>query len=143
MEFKVLSDKFSLKLAKPLMKDFLLLRSKAGWGALDVNLANKSLNHSLFHVTIYHEKQLVAMGRVVGDGAMYFYIQDVIVDSGYQKLGLGAVLMDEIERYLGETSKKGSTIGLLASQGKEAFYAQYGYMERPNSTLGHGMCKFI
>ena len=143
MEMNVLPDQFSLKLESPSVEDFLQLRIKVAWGDLDVNLAEKSLNNSLFHVTIFHDGQLIAMGRVVGDGAMYFYIQDVIVHPSYQSQGIGTVLMDTIEGYLHYTAQKGSTIGLLAAQGKEAFYARYGYIQRPNNALGNGMCKFV
>jgi len=83
------------------------------------------------------------MGRIVGDGAMYFYIQDVVVDPDYQNLGIGSALMKNIENYLFIEAKKGSTIGLLAAKGKEDFYTRYGYTNRPNELLGNGMCKFI
>jgi len=139
----VLADKYSLKLASPTVADFLLLRKKVGWGELEADLAQKSINNSLFHVTIYHDQQLIGMGRVVGDGAMYFYIQDVVVDPDFHNQGLGTELMDTIEGYLRYTADKGSTIGLLAAQGKESFYARYGYVQRPSNTLGHGMCKFV
>ncbi|WP_033083246.1 GNAT family N-acetyltransferase [Colwellia psychrerythraea] len=143
MEVTVLAEQFTLSLTSPSVEDFLQLRLKVGWGELDVNLAKKSLTNSLFLVTIFHNEQLVGMGRVVGDGAMFFYIQDVIVDPRYHKQGLGTVLMDSIEGYLCSSAQKGSTIGLLAAQGKEHFYARYGYIQRPSNTLGHGMCKFI
>ena len=143
MLYKVLAEKYSLKLTSPAVADFLQLRSKVGWGELDANLAEVSLNNSLFHVTIYINQQLIGMGRVVGDGAMYFYIQDVIVEPSHRKLGIGAALMDKIESYLNDATKQGATVGLLAAQGKEAFYTRYGYMQRPNSSLGHGMCKFV
>lgn len=139
----MLADKFCLKLESPIVEDFLTLRNKVGWGDLDANLAEKSLNNSLFHVIIRYDDQLVGMGRVVGDGAMYFYIQDVVVDPSYQKQGIGAALMDKIEGYLSDVTSQGSTIGLLAAQGKEGFYSRYDYTQRPNSSLGHGMCKFI
>jgi GNAT superfamily N-acetyltransferase len=143
MEITVLAAKFCLKLESPSVEDFLTLRTKVGWGDLDVNIAEKSLNNSLFHVIIRNDGQLVGMGRVVGDGAMYFYIQDVVVDPSYQKQGIGAALMAKIEDYLSNATNQGATIGLLAAQGKEAFYSRYGYTQRPNSSLGHGMCKFI
>lgn len=139
----VLAEKFCLKLQSPSVEDFLTLRTKVGWGDLDVNIAEKSLKNSLFHVIIRNDGQLVGMGRVVGDGAMYFYIQDVVVDPSYQKQGIGAALMAKIEDYLSNATNQGSTIGLLAAQGKEDFYSRYGYTLRPNSSLGHGMCKFI
>jgi predicted GNAT family N-acyltransferase len=143
MEMMVLAEKFCLKLDSPSVEDFLTLRTKVGWGDLDVNIAEKSLKNSLFHVIIRNDGQLVGMGRVVGDGAMYFYIQDVVVDPSYQKQGIGAALMAKIEDYLSNATNQGSTIGLLAAQGKEDFYSRYGYTLRPNSSLGHGMCKFI
>jgi ribosomal protein S18 acetylase RimI-like enzyme len=140
---RTFSDKFTLKLEAPSVDDFLCLRNKVGWGELELSLAEQSLSNSLFHVTIYHDNYVVGMGRVVGDGAMYFYVQDVIVDPSYQNQGLGTMLMDTIEGYLHYTADKGSTIGLFAAQGKEKLYARYGYIQRPNNTLGNGMCKFI
>ncbi len=137
------SEQFVCKLVCPNVEEFIALRSKVGWGELDAKLAQVSLNNSLFHVTMYFKGKLIGMGRVVGDDAMYFYIQDVVVDPDYQRLGIGAALMDKIEGYLFESAKKGATIGLLSAQGKESFYAHYGYTQRPNNVLGHGMCKFV
>jgi predicted N-acetyltransferase YhbS len=74
---------------------------------------------------------------------MYFYLQDVVVDPSYQGQGIGDNLMHEIETYLAKTARKGATIGLLAAKGKESFYRRFGYQQRPNDTLGNGMCKFV
>ncbi|MCW8832226.1 MAG: GNAT family N-acetyltransferase [Colwellia sp.] len=138
-----LPNHFQLKLASPSVDEFLALRAKVGWQGVADNIARASLDNSLFHVVIYDDVKLVGMGRVIGDGIMYFYIQDVVVDPDYQGLGIGAALMEQVENYLSNTAKEGSTIGLLAAKGKEAFYARYGYIERPNTSLGNGMCKFI
>ncbi len=138
-----LADNLQLKLASPTTAEFLSLRATAGWQGIAASEAKMSLANSLFHVVIYDDSVLVGMGRVIGDGAMYFYIQDVVVDPAYQGLGVGAALMAQIESYLSTAANKGATIGLLAAQGKEAFYARYGYLERPNTSLGHGMCKFV
>jgi len=138
-----LTDDFQVKLVSPTVGEFLALREKVGWQGIAIDSAESSLINSLFHVVIYHDTKLVGMGRVVGDGVMYFYIQDVVVDPAYQNVGLGAALMEKIESYLSTAATKGATIGLLAAKGKEAFYARYGYVERPNTSLGHGMCKFV
>ncbi len=127
----------------PSAQEFSDLRAKVGWGETCLEMGAKSLAQSLFHVVIREGNKLIAMGRIVGDGVMYFYVQDVVVDPDYQKLGLGAVLMTHIEDYLAKTAQPGSTIGLLAAQGKEAFYQRYGYLLRPGNSFGHGMCKFI
>jgi len=66
------SDKYDFKLESPLVDEFLNLRNKVGWGELEFNLAQTSLNNSLFHVTVRDKSVLIGMGRIVGDGAMYF-----------------------------------------------------------------------
>jgi len=136
-------DKYIIKLESPSPEEFSMLRNKIGWGEVEINLAKDSLDNSLFHVTIRDNSQLIGMGRVVGDGAMYFYIQDVVVDPNYQNMGVGSALMIKIENYLSVSARKGSTIGLLAAKGKEAFYVKYGYTQRPNDFLGNGMCRFV
>jgi hypothetical protein len=66
-----------------------------------------------------------------------------VVAPNFQRCGIGAVLMAKIEIYLSKVAKKRETIGLLSAKPKEVFYAHYRYLERPNTSLGHGMCKFI
>jgi len=138
-----LAEHFNLKFSSPSIDEFVSLRAKVGWQTGSLPMVETSLNNSLFHVTVYDKAQLIGMGRVIGDGAMYFYVQDVVVDPQYQNLGIGAALMEQIEIYLAVTAKQGSTIGLLAAKGKEAFYQRYNYIERPNTSLGKGMCKFL
>ena len=127
----------------PSVEEFNKLRNIIGWGDIDFDMAQLSLDNSLFHVTIRANKQLIAMGRIVGDGAMYFYVQDIVVNPEYQQRGLGHKVMQYIESYLSGTTKKGATIGLLSAKGKEGFYERFGYIQRPNDILGNGMCKFI
>ncbi|WP_440874571.1 GNAT family N-acetyltransferase [Thalassotalea sp. PLHSN55] len=135
--------KITLSHNSPSVEDFCQLRSQMGWNNICPELTAQSLKNTRFHVTAYHDKKLVGMGRVIGDGAMYFYIQDVIVSQDYQQQGLGKKLMTAIEAYIQAHAVKGATVGLLAAKGKEAFYQQFGYQLRPNDALGHGMCKFI
>lgn len=142
-DIAVISDKYCIEFKSPSVDEFSNLRNKIGWDQVDFDVAKNSLDNSLFHVTIRDKSKVIGMGRVVGDGSMYFYIQDVVVDPTYQNTGIGSALMEQIEQYLSIAAKKGSTIGLLAAKGKEAFYARYGYTQRPNNSLGNGMCKFV
>jgi len=127
----------------PRVEEFLKLRTKAGWENVEQASAQKSLENSLFHVTARIEDELVGMARIVGDGYMYFYVQDVVIAPEYQGRNIGTELMGEVERYLLETAKAGATIGLLAAFGKEEFYQRFGYTKRTGEPLGLGMCKFI
>ncbi|MCF6442665.1 GNAT family N-acetyltransferase [Pseudoalteromonas luteoviolacea] len=127
----------------PSAKEFVQLRADVGWGDTDLNMAALSLEQSLFHVTARMDLQLVGMGRVIGDGALFFYIQDLAVHPNYQQTGVGGMLMAQIESWLADSASKGATIGLMSAKGKESFYARYGYDQRSGMPLGYGMCKFI
>lgn len=127
----------------PAVKDFVALRALIGWGQLPIEMAQASLDNSLYQVSAYAGDKLVAMGRVVGDGYMYFYVQDVIVHPTGQGLGLGAKVMDYIESYLKSACLKGATVGVFAAKGKEGFYKKYDYLERTGEPLGKGMCRFV
>ncbi len=66
--------------SQPTLEEFVTLRAKVGWGETPKKLAQLALDNSLFHVVARNESKLVGMARIVGDGAMFFYIQDLIVD---------------------------------------------------------------
>lgn len=134
---------YTVTFEAPSAKEFTELRRAIGWGEIDLNIAQMSLEQSLFHVVVRNQQTLIGMARVVGDGYMYFYLQDVIVHPNFQQQGIGQLLMEHVERFLSRTAKKGATVGLLSAKGKEEFYTRFGYIHRPNDELGHGMCKFI
>ncbi|MBB1277626.1 GNAT family N-acetyltransferase [Pseudoalteromonas sp. SR43-3] len=136
MEYKV-------EYSAPALDEFTNLRAQAKWQNPDDKTLKASIENSLFWVAVYHIDKLIGTGRIIGDGAMYFYIQDVIVAPSYQKQGIGHLVMTHIEDYLSNTCSNGATIALLSARGKESFYTQYGYVKRDGDVLGLGMCKFI
>lgn len=127
----------------PKASEYLELRRKVGWDSVALNLAQKSLDNSLFNVSVWNEENLVGMARVVGDGFIYFYIQDVLVSPEYQGRGFGRMLMEKVEEYLFKTCPEGSTVGLLSAKGKEAFYEHYGFIARDGANFGKGLCRFV
>lgn len=132
-----------LKEQPPTASEFAELRQAIGWTNPAISCIQDSIDNSLFWVSIYQDKQLIGCGRVVGDGAMYFYLQDVIVHPDHQECGLGKMIMDAINRFISVTCRPGSTVGLLAAKGKEGFYLNYGFTPRDGQNLGLGMCRFI
>lgn len=132
-----------IEYTQPSVNAFRALRASVGWTSPpnDTTLT-ASLANSLFHISIYKYLDLVGYGRVVGDGHMFFYIQDVIVSPAQQQQGIGRLIMQRIENYLNEAAGEGATVGLFAAKGKESLYTQFGYVLRDGQTLGFGMCKF-
>lgn len=138
-----MTNALHLEKAAPEVGEFMQLRALMGWGAITEQQAALSLERSLEFAVIYDAAKLVAMGRVIGDGALFFYLQDIVVHPDYQRRGMGSAVMHSLERYLQREAKAGATVALLAAQGREKFYEQFGYQQRTGQPLGLGMCKFV
>ncbi|MDF2180179.1 GNAT family N-acetyltransferase [Aliiglaciecola sp. CAU 1673] len=134
---------FCLVEIAPEPSQFSDLRSAVGWTSPTLEVLEQSMQASLYWVSVYAEERLVGTGRVVGDGAMYFYIQDVIVHPHYQGAGLGSQIMAKINHYLNKHCVSGATVGLFAAKGKEPFYQKFAFTERDGDILGLGMCRFV
>lgn len=107
---------------------------------LDAELVQKGLSNTLFSVVVRNDTQeIIGMGRVIGDGAVYLHIQDVIVHPAYQRQGVGKLMMRHIMDFVDRTAGKNTNVGLMSSRGREKFYSDLGFIERPNDRFGSGM----
>jgi len=128
--------------ALPSAAEYNRLRQTVGWGGYALEEIEDSLPRSLYGVCVYLNGALVGMARVVGDGGLVFYIQDVIVVPDHQRRGIGRTMMDRVMAYIRKHARQNSVIGLMAAKGKEPFYEAYGFTPRPNDRLGCGMTLF-
>jgi GNAT superfamily N-acetyltransferase len=117
------------------------LRNQADWTHTEVSQAEKALKNTIFSVVAVLDEVIIGMGRLVGDGALIWYIQDVIVAPEYQGGGVGTAIVRRLMDYVLRESMPGTnaTIGLMSAKGKEAFYQKLGFFERPNDHEGAGM----
>lgn len=126
----------------PTVSGYNALKKLVGWKVLPGIPTKLALENSLFAICIFRDADLVATGRIIGDGAVYFHVQDVIVHPDHQGQGLGHLIMERLEAYLAGHAHKGSMVGLMCARGKEGFYENYGYRRRPNEKEGAGMMKY-
>lgn len=124
---------------------YLALRASVGWKKLDKNQGIRALKNSLITVTAYAGDKAVGMARIVGDGAVICYIQDLVVHPMYQKLGVGKIIMERIIAYVEEIKERDSEIMLclMCAKGRENFYEKFGFISRPTDSLGPGMIQYI
>ena len=94
------------------------------------------LPNALFSVVLTRDGEAVGCGRIVGDGGLYFYLQDVIVLPEHQGRGLGAMIMEAAIAYLDRTCRPGAFVGLMAAADVEGFYEGYGFRRRPDRQPG-------
>ncbi|MEJ5310959.1 MAG: GNAT family N-acetyltransferase [Anaerolineae bacterium] len=118
------------------------LRAAVGWGVYAEDVIERALPNTLYCVCAYVDGDLVGMARIIGDGAMVYYIQDVIVLPAYQRQGIGARMMGLVMDYIRTHASHNTIVGLMAACGKEPFYEKYGFTRRPTERLGAGMTMF-
>jgi ribosomal protein S18 acetylase RimI-like enzyme len=126
----------------PTAQEYNWLRDLVGWRIYQEDVIEKALPNTLYCVCAYWGVKLVGMARIIGDGGMVYYIQDVIVIPEYQRRGIGTQMMDAIMGYIRLHASQNSIIGLMSAVGKEAFYEKYGFMVRPTEKYGAGMTIF-
>ncbi len=132
-------DNIAVKFRLPTAGEFLTLRRSAGWQIPDTEAVAAALKNTLFAVCVEKDGRIIGSGRVVGDGALCFYVQDVIVLPECQRKGVGTKIMDALMDYIHKTAKPTAYIGLFSALGLQPFYRRYGFIERPQGNLGPGM----
>lgn len=127
---------YRIEFKNPTPIEYDKIRNTTGWDKLDLVTIEKGLEKSLFSVCLYDIDKLIGIGRIVGDGSIYFYIQDIIVMPDYQGKGFGKIIMNEVMQYLDDNANHNSFIGLMAAEGVEKFYHKFGFTTRSTSRPG-------
>ncbi|MDK8181759.1 GNAT family N-acetyltransferase [Paenibacillus sp. UMB4589-SE434] len=113
----------------PTVLEHKQLWESVGWGSLNTEMSERSLATSLYGVTVTIDGAPIGMGRIVGDGVMYFYIQDVAVLPSFQGQGVGKAIMRHLLTYIEKRRHDDGIafIGLFAAEGKTEFYEKFGF----------------
>jgi GNAT superfamily N-acetyltransferase len=127
----------------PAPAEFVALRAICGWGEVPEALAARALAASVIDVSARRSGGLLGFGRVVGDGVLYFYVQDVIVAPHTRGEGVGRLVMERLMIWVRAIAPAGATIGLMSAVGKEGFYECFGFTPRPAASYGAGMTQFV
>jgi GNAT superfamily N-acetyltransferase len=96
-------------------------------------------------IVAYDGEEAVGMARLLHDGGFQAFIVDVVVMPEYQRMGIGKEMINSIIDYIYSHLDEGEIIyvGLMSAKGKEEFYEQFGFTQRPNDSLGSGMTQKI
>lgn len=121
-------------------EDFVRLRVETGFAGIPIEHARKALQNGLINVSAMYNGELVGMGRLVGDGAMYWYLQEIIVLPEFQGKGIGSMIVNHLIDYAKANSVTGkfTTIGGVSAKGKEPFYEKMGF-----DIISNGLRKMI
>lgn len=114
----------------PTVEEYNNVRMRASLTVKDELAARKGLSNSLFAVCVVHDEEVVGIGRVIGDGGLFYDIVDVAVIAEHQGQGVGKMIMDGLMGYIDTNARPTSLVCLMANRGIAPFYEKYGFKPR-------------
>lgn len=129
----------------PSLEEYKEMRRAVNFMVLSDRIASNALNNAFHITTVRDNGRAIGMIRVLSDGSYANFITDVMVIPEYQHRGIGKEMMRRTIDFMYGTLEKGETIVLylMSASGREPFYKQFGFRERPNEVWGAGMSQWI
>ena len=123
---------YSIEHRLPTATEYEALCDSVGWGeVMNFDVAAQALSKSVTGVVALDENgQAIAMGRIVGDGAIYFYIQDIVVAPSHQNSGIGTAILTGLFDYIRMNAPAKSFVGLFSVPDAVEFYRKFTLEQR-------------
>jgi GNAT superfamily N-acetyltransferase len=112
------------------------LRVSAGLSDKSESAAATGLAGSLFAVMVRLDDEPVGMGRVIGDGGLFFQVVDIAVLPAHQGQGLGKAIMQAIASWLETHVPASGYVSLIADGQAQQLYARYGFALTAPQSVG-------
>jgi ribosomal protein S18 acetylase RimI-like enzyme len=133
---QIMPDDITIIKKTPSVKQFNALRELVGWGKIDGTQVKQGLKRSLYSICAIKNGRVIGCCRLVGDGFLRIYIEELMIHPHYQKRGIGTKLMENIMHYIKQKYKAGCSIGLFSSKNLEFFYNRFGFTRREENMPG-------
>lgn len=118
---------------------FQHFRRFTDWGVPTRSSAALALRNSCLTLVARRDQSVVGITRMVGDGVLNAYVQDMIVDPAFRGRGVGRALIAYItHHFANRPHTDGLHIGLMSAHGMDGFYTACGFRARPNAGEGAG-----
>ncbi|MGI9087135.1 MAG: GNAT family N-acetyltransferase [Chthoniobacterales bacterium] len=114
----------------PDVANYNRVRGAAGLSVKDGEAARIGLTNTLFGVCVLHENEIIGIGRVIGDGGLFYDIVDFAIVPEHQRKGVGRLILSALLAYLDEHARPSALISLMANKGVAPFYAKFGFVAR-------------
>ena len=132
---------YVVNLRTPTVDEYRRLRAVAGLTQRSAEGAALGLANTFIGVVIEMDGHPIGMGRIIGDGALFFQVVDIAVGPGHQGRGVGKAIMGAL---MGELRKRATTdayVSLIADGKANRLYAQFGF--EPVAPKSTGMAMWL
>ena len=104
---------------------------KIEWKHRKAEEIKEAFKNSTLTIFIFKDEQIIAFGRVVGDGRYYAMLADIVVDPDYQGQGLGKYLVTALNSHLIDYH----FVNLSAAPGADRFYKSMGWKKQTTAFI--------
>ncbi|HNV06907.1 MAG: GNAT family N-acetyltransferase [Dokdonella sp.] len=115
----------------PDLEHYRRIRAEAGLAQKTLEASRRGLANTLYGVSLLHEREIIGMGRVIGDNGTVFVIADIAVVPAWQGRGLGRQIMKSLDLWLRRNAPESAYITLVANGDAKFLYAKFGFEEPP------------
>ncbi len=113
--------------------EYCRFREAVGWVQPPVHHAElQGALDATWNVVAREDGELVGIGRLLDDGALYATIWDMIVLPGQQRHGVGRAIL---ERLLARASRR-TIVALVATPSGRPLYEEYGFRTEDSGSVG-------
>jgi len=121
----------------PTVDELRALAAAVGWlDHFDWATIGRALEGSQHGVVAVDESGAVGAGRLVGDGARYWYVQDVMVRPDEAGEGIATAIVERLLAWVRDHAPAEAVVGLFASPEAVGVYAELGFEAATDDPLG-------
>ncbi len=115
----------------PAAKELNQLAASVGWGSETEGLLKELPTPAIEYAVVAEETtsgKIIGCAFLLGDGAGFYYVKNVIVHPDWQGKRVGSALMKEITKWLDEHAPDKALVGLHTGETLTNFYKQFGFV---------------
>lgn len=125
----------------PAVADYMRLRAVSGLTPFAEAAVRAGLPGTIAAVVARFDGVAIGMGRVIGDGGLFFQLTDIAVDPTHQGHGLGKAIVEALLDLLARRISAPAYVSLIADGEAKRLYAQFGFA--PVAPKSQGMAQVL
>ena len=112
---------------QPSVEEFAAVTLAVGFKAHPPEAIRVGLANTWCAVCAQVSRRVVGLGRIVGDGALHFYVTSVMVLPSHQRRGIGSAIVHALLAKVKEVPHANVLVEALPLPNLESFYARHGF----------------
>ena len=111
----------------PTAEEFAAVTAAVGFKPHPEEAIRIGLANSWHAVCAEIDGNVIGVGRIVGDGALHFYVTNIMVVPAHQRSGVGSAIVESLVSQVRTVPYANVLVEALPLPGLESFYARFGF----------------